>query len=235
MENSKGFNNWIPLLTKLVWPVIIIIALIIFNKQVSEVYILVMKSIKEGRNVEIGGFLKLGEAASTTEIGTITRDEIPIESLGGGTGVVRKGSGNHLQNIQQELEENPNKIINTLTLPDNIGYSTDMIKQYISTLGLKYAVFLKNNKFDGWMMASNLAAQLPDNDERKSYNGLKNDLAGIKNSKSDPTDSAKEVLAKMQELHIESLPVVGDDGQWLFFANREEILASLMTTLLLEE
>ena len=48
-----------------------------------------------------------------------------------------------------------------------------------------------------------------------------------------PTASTKQVLEKMQELHIDSMPVVDENKQWKFFANREEILARLMTTILL--
>ena len=120
MKNSKGINDWIPLLTKLVWPVIIIIMLIIFNKQVSELYTVVMKSIKEGRNVEIGGFLKLGEAASTLEIGSISQEEISIATIGGGGGVVRKGSASELERIKEDLRENPSKTINTMWLRSTI-------------------------------------------------------------------------------------------------------------------
>jgi len=39
----------------------------------------------------------------------------------------------------------------------------------------------------------------------------------------------------MQELHFDSIPVVDIDKRWLFFANRGEILARLMTTIILEK
>ncbi len=235
MEKSKGINDWIPLLTKLVWPVIILILLIIFNKQVSELYTVVMKSIKEGRNVEIGGFLKLGEAASTMEIGKLSQDEISIESLGGGGGVVRKGSASQLSSLQMELEKNPTKTINTMLVNNGIIYSVDLLKQYVSTLGLKYVVFQKNAVFDGWIMSSAFVAQLPERETTLTYDDLKNRTIGISDQKVNPTDNTKEVLAKMQELHMESLPVVDDNGRWLFFANRVEILSSLMTKLMLEK
>lgn len=235
MEKSKGISVWVPLLTKLVWPIIIAVALIVFNKQVGEVYTVVMQSVKEGRAVEFGGFLKLGEAASNIEIGDISKAEISIGSIGGSGGVVRKGSDSRLRIIQQELEENPNKAINTLLLMDNITYSTQLIKDYVSTLGLKYAVFLKNGKFDGWINTNTLIAQLPKYDETLNYNGLKNNLVGIRQHKVAPTDSAKEVLSKMQELHLESLPVVNKNDTWLFFTNQGEILSQLMTTLMLED
>jgi hypothetical protein len=43
----------------------------------------------------------------------------------------------------------------------------------------------------------------------------------------------RQVLEKMQEFHLDSLPVVDSGGKWLFFANREEILARLMTTIII--
>ena len=74
MERTKGLSDWIPLIGKLVWPVITVILLLIFHNQVREVYSVVMTGIKSGRSVEIGGFLKLGEAASDTKIETLSHD-----------------------------------------------------------------------------------------------------------------------------------------------------------------
>lgn len=235
MENSKGLNDWIPLLTKLVWPVIILIALIVFNKQVSEVYTLVMKSIKEGRNVEIGGFLKLGEAASTMEIGAISQENISIEKIGGGGGVVRKGSAEQLTSLQKELGKNPTKTINTMLLNDDVLYSVKLLKQYVSTLGLRYVVFQRRGVFDGWIMSSAFVAQLPERNRTMNYDALKSNTIGISDQTVEPTDNVKDVLWKMQDLHMESLPVVDENGKWLFFTNRGEILSSLMTTIMLEK
>ena len=235
MEKSKGINDWIPLLTKLVWPVIILILLIIFNNQVSELYTVVMKSIKEGRNVEIGGFLKLGEAAGTMEIGSVSQEEISIESLGGGGGVVRKGSASELERIKQELKDNPSKTINTMLVNDGINYSVDMLKQYVSTLGLKYVVFQKNSVFVGWINSNVFILQLPKQETTLTYDQLINRTVGISQHKIKPTENTKDVLRKMQELHMESLPVVDENGRWLFFANRGEILSSLMTTIMLDK
>jgi hypothetical protein len=39
----------------------------------------------------------------------------------------------------------------------------------------------------------------------------------------------------MQELHTESIPVVDADQRWMFFANRGEILARLMTAIIVDK
>ena len=235
MEKTNGLNNWIPLIMKLVWPFFIVTALLIFNQQATEIYDVVLKSIKAGRSVEIGGFLKLGEAANQTEIGDLSLAEISIEGIGGSDGVVRKGSSSHLRKLQRELQENPSKTINTLLLPDGITYSVNLIKQYISTLGLRFVVFQQRGIFDGWISSSAFVAQLPEDQSTVDYNELRDSIIGVNEQTVGPNDSAKVVLEKMQELHIDSIPVVDSDKRWLFFANRGEILARLMTTIILEK
>jgi CBS domain-containing protein len=235
MEKGKGLNNWIPLITKLVWPFFVVILLLIFNRQVGEVYSIVLSGIKSGRSVEIGGFLKLGEAANQTKIGDLSHNDISIKGIGGQGGVVRKGTGSHLRKLQRELQENPLKTINTLLLPDKITYSVDLLKQYISTLGLRFVVFQRSGKFDGWISSSTFVAQLPEDKDTADYNELRGRIIGVNEQTVRPNDSAKEVLGKMQELHFDSIPVVDSAKRWLFFANRGEILARLMTTIILEK
>jgi CBS domain-containing protein len=235
MEKGKDLSNWIPLITKLVWPFFVVILLLIFNQQATEIYTVVLTSIKSGRSVEIGSFLKLGEAATQTQIGDLSHNDLSIKGIGGPSGVVRKRSRSHLIRLQQELRDNPTKTINTLLLPDKITYSIALLKQYISTLGLQFIVFQRSGKFDGWISSSTFVAQLPEDEETVDYTKLLSEIIGINQQTVNPNDSAKEVLQKMQALHIDSIPVVNADRHWLFFANRGEILARLMTTIILEK
>ena len=132
MENTKGISHWIPLINKLVWPFFIVMVMLVFNQQVSDIYNMVLESIKSGRSVEIGGFLKLGEAANQTQIGDLSYEDISIKGIGGPAGVVRKSTSSHLIKLQQELRDNPLKIINTLLLPNRITYSVDLLRQYLN-------------------------------------------------------------------------------------------------------
>ncbi|MFT5312739.1 MAG: hypothetical protein ACI8Z9_001220 [Paraglaciecola sp.] len=235
MENSNKLSDWIPLITKLVWPLIIIVSLVVFHQQATEIYNVVLKSIKSGRSVEIGGFLKLGNAATKTQISDLAFENISIKGIGGSGGVVRKSSGSHLVTLQQEIRDNPLKTIDTLLLPDNIKYSVDLLKQYIGTLGLKFVVFQQGGQFDGWISSSTFVAQLPAQSITLDYDQLKSSVVGINQQTVSPELSAKKVLEKMQSLHIDSIPVVDAKQRWLFFANRGEILAGLITTMILQE
>ncbi len=234
MSEENKLAEWTPLLSKLVWPFFIIIALIVFNKETKELYDILLTSIKSGRSVEIGGFLKLGEAANKTKISELSTNNIPIKGIGGSAGVVRKGSKRYLYNLQKELKKTPSKSINTLLLQDNILYAPNLLKQYIATLGLKYVVFQRNKKFDGWISSSVFAAQLKDANVVR-YEDLKQEIVGIRKETVDDDRTVTNVLKQMQELHIDSIPVVDKSGRWLFFANRGEILARMMTSIMLQE
>ncbi|GAB4379568.1 MAG: hypothetical protein Kow0042_29090 [Calditrichia bacterium] len=230
-----GMKEWIPLITKLVWPIFIIFALIIFNDEVSNVYGLILERIKAGGSVEIGGFFRLGEKATNTKISDLSPDNLSIEAIGGAAGVVRKGSRSALRQLQEELANSPTKTLNTLLLPDDIRFfSVKLIKEYVSTLNLQYVVFQEGGKFAGWMTSGSFIAQLPEDPQQDilNYDDLKN-MVGINQNFVLPGISARKVLEKLQELHIDSIPVVDQEGRWLFFANRGEILSQLMTSLIL--
>jgi CBS domain-containing protein len=241
MEKSKGLSDWVPLITKLVWPFFTIVFLLIFNQEVREVYNIVLNSMRAGRSVEIGGFLKLGEAAKETQIADLSNADISIKGIGGQASVTRKGTSSDLRRLLQELEKNPSKRINTLLLTDEIIFSVRLLKEYVGTLGLRFVVFQRQGEFEGWIQSSTFVAQLPETDERPdadvrlNYDELKNQIIGLSRQTVGPDGSAKEVLAKMQDLQIDSIPVVNAEGQWLFFASREEILASLISKIILEK
>ncbi len=235
MDKPSGISVWMPLINKLVWPVFIVIGLLLFHQQAGEIYRILIDGIKSGRSVEVAGIIKLGEAATETRIRDLSQSDVSIRSVGGSDGVVRKSSGRELQLLKSKLNKNPLTTINTLLVPDNIQFKVNILKDYVATLGLKYVVFQKGSRFDGWMPASTFVAQLPKKNESLSYARLKSKLSGISQQSVRPDQPARAVLEKMQALRIDSLPVVDESGRWLFFANRGEILARLMTSVILQQ
>lgn len=71
-------KDWIPLINKLVWPVIVGIVLLIFHSEVGEMYDLTVNRIKSGGSIEIGGFFKLGDRATNTEIKDLSDANLSI-------------------------------------------------------------------------------------------------------------------------------------------------------------
>lgn len=232
--NNWSIKDWIPLVNKLVWPVFIVLLLLVFQSQVREIYKVLLDAMKAGRSIKVGGFLELGELARDTQISQLSFQNISIEAFGGSEGVVRKGSISYLEKLQEELRLNPSRKIDTLLIVDDISYSPELIRKYIGTLGLNFVVFQKANRFDGWINSATFVAQLSGQDRMLSYSDLRSAVIGIRQESVQSSATAKDVLQLMQELHVDSVPVLDANDRWLFFANREEVLARLMTSILID-
>ncbi len=232
--NNWSIKDWIPLVNKLVWPVFIVLLLLVFQTQVREIYKVLLDSMKAGRSIKVGGFLELGELARDTRISQLSFDNISIEGVGGSEGVVRKGSVSYLEKLQEDLRQNPSRRIDTLLITDDISYSPELIRKYIGTLGLRFVVFQKNDRFDGWISSTTFVAQLTGQEGMLSYSDLRSGIIGISMESVQSSATAKEVLQMMQEMHVDSVPVLDANDRWLFFANREEILSRLMSSILID-
>jgi hypothetical protein len=232
--NNWSIKDWIPLVNKLIWPVFIVLLLLIFQTQVREIYKVLLDSMKAGRSIKVGGFLELGELAKDTRISQLSFENISIEGVGGSEGVVRKGSVSYLEKLQEELRQNPSRRIDTLLVTDDISYSPELIRKYIGTLGLRFVVFQMGDRFDGWISSTTFVAQLTGQEGMLSYSDLRSEIIGIRNESVQSSANAKEVLQMMQEMHVDSVPVLDANDRWLFFANREEILARLMSSILIQ-
>lgn len=237
-------KDWIPIISKLVWPVIIGLVFLIFHKKVGEVYNMAMERLQAGGSVEIG-FFKFGEIAKNTSIAELSLNDVPLEVIAnrepGVSRGVTKGGVQRLSALQSEIENNPDKVINTLLITDNINrYSIELLKEYVSTLNLPYVIYLKRGQFDGLLRSQHFIAQLPTPEEarvrnlRIDYKRLRG-YKGVSMNKALPTATAKEVLELMQEWHTELLPVVDENEKWLYVVNREDILSNLMTSLLVSK
>lgn len=230
-------KEWIPFINKLVWPAIIAILLLVYRDEAGELYSLTMDRIKAGGSIELGGFLKLGEMADETEIKELSLEDLSIEAIGGAEEAVTKGTRSALIGMREQLDASPSRTMNTLLVADDVDlFSVRLLKEYIGTLGLRYVVFQERGEFSGWMKAGPFVAQLPVEPEWDSigFADLRA-ISGISTNRVGPGVSAKKVLTALQENRMDAIPVVTEDGRWLFFAERGEILSRLMTSVITEE
>jgi hypothetical protein len=244
MENREvSIRDFMPLVEKLIWPVFIVIMILAFSREARDFYGILKQRLSEGASIKIGGFLELGEKASETEIGQLGFANLRIEAIGGPAEAVAKESLGALDRLRQEIRASPNRRIDTLRVDDGKVYSATLLKDYVSTLGVRFIVFERGGNFDGWMDAGVFVSQLallrpgasPGELAQANlpYAEIRSQMAGVSRESALPTDSAKQVLQKMQKLHLEQLPIV-KDNRFVFFANRGEILSSLMTSYILE-
>lgn len=236
-------NDWFGFAGKLVWPAFIGLLLLVFSGESAELYAILKDRIESGGMVKIGSFLELGEQAGKTEVSELLFHDLPIEAIGGPAEAVRKASDQALRTLQEGLKKSPYRRVDTLLVDSGIDYSPSLLKDYVNTLGIRFVVFRQNGGFDGWIEAGVFLSQLlsrlnmPDEELRRvtlTYAQLQRDMVGISHNSVKATDSARVVLQAMQEIHTENLPVL-EGKQFKFFANRGEILANLISKLILEK
>jgi hypothetical protein len=57
MESKKEKQDWVQLISKLVWPLFIVIFLVIYDQETKEVYNVLLKGIKSGAVSKLGASL----------------------------------------------------------------------------------------------------------------------------------------------------------------------------------
>ena len=231
METKTKIIDWMPVISRLVWPFFIGVILLLFHGEVKEIY----KSVMEGgRGVKIAGIFELSEAANKTQVMDLSDNSMSlrIDELGSSNSVaVEKSTYEYLSEVKRQVKQNPAIKLDTLIIKNGPTFYYPALKEYVGSLGLQYVVFIKRGKFDGWMDSSVFVAQLQGK-KTVHYDELVNTIAGIRKYSVRPDDSVKVMLDKMDKYKSSSLPVVDKDNQWKFFVNRGEILARLLTRMM---
>jgi hypothetical protein len=241
-EAEMQFKDWVPIINKLIWPVIIFICLLVYGKDTGNLIKstingaeeILTQIVKGDRGVEVAGLIKLDSLATGTAINEVSVKNVSIEGMEGSGLAVEKGSMEFLHRLKSDIKKNKLRKIDVLYIQRGKQYSVKLLKKYIVDLQVKFILFQNRSKFDGWIGSSFFVGQLPNEEAIIDYEALKIDITGIKMHHALITDSAKVVLQKMEKLGVDSLPIL-DKNKFKFFSNRGDILSRLMTTLILEE
>jgi hypothetical protein len=227
---------YVPLLSKLVWPVVLVGVLVAYHARVDSVIGHVDDAISQGRSVEIPRVLKIGEAISVAQLHNATPSDVgknldlSINAVGGYSDFIGKGSAVFLDQLRDQLRQDPKrKTIDVLVVTSGRQYSVKLLGMYISELGIRFIVFNQGTNFDSWIEAPLFSAQLPrlDNgDTTVSYDQLRRETVGLRTDSIPSTTSAVETLKTMEKDGLANIAVV-EGGQFKFIANRDSIVAKL--------
>lgn len=230
--NKKNrIMEWIPIIEKLIWPIFIILLLLVFKDKVNGLY----NMATEGRSLEIGGWLKIGEQVKETTVQNFAPENSTIEAVEGESVMIEKGGNRALKTLQAKLKNGTIGRIDVMNIVDNKYYYKDMLTKYISTLGIKHIVFTKHGKFDGWMESSIFSGQLlMDNRDYYDYNELKGSLYGVKKEIIPPKMKTGEALSYMKKKGLATIPVV-DGKTFKYFINKSDILTSIISSNILNK
>ena len=235
-------KDWMPLFSQMVWPVILIVALMIFWPEVSELYGLMRKAVfVEGRSFKAANLFEIGEKVDATKIKAGTSTGLTIEAIKGDYYSAIKGSGEYLERLKEAVHSIPNRRFEVLKIRDGVRYSRFHLGEYIADLGIQYIVFQRQDEFDGWIDSGLFLAQLPQprtlsgefRDLGFTYRELQRQLTGIRHQTVHANASAIDVLKMMQSENVENLAVVDENSEFLFMLSREEVIGSLVAALVL--
>jgi CBS domain-containing protein len=111
-------------------------------------------------------------------------------------------------------------------------YTSDLLLAYISRLALKFVMFRNGNVLDAWVDASLLAAQVTSHQDY-SYERLRSVIHGLRQETISNEAKAREALEMMQKSHLDHLPAVDNNHRFQFMLSRDEILAKVITSVVL--
>lgn len=235
-----ALKDWIPFFSTLVWPLFIALILVLFRNQIKSVVKKIIQAIGEGRSVQIGDWIKIGEKTTIAELADRKTAEvgealdISVESVGGFEEFVEKGSYSVLDNLRRKLQASPTQRIDVLLIVSGKRYSSRLLRSYISELAIRFVVFEKQNQFDGWIDAGLFISQLPTMDAQITYDDIRSNIIGIRQETVAPDDASVTVLKAMDNANLENIAVV-DDNKFRFIADRGSILSKLIMLTLFNE
>lgn len=232
-------TDWMPVISKLVYPFIIVVILIIFSDETKEIY---NEVVSKGRGAKLGLF-EISARAEEVEIKAFSAVSVGLEVISDivpqtveeANNIVRKSSGDFLLKVQEELRKNPDRsTIKSLVLESERNYSTKLLREYINQLGIENIVFIKTGMFEGLIEARLLINQLPPN-QVIPYEKMIIDVLGINKSFVFENTSTLDVLKSMDDSNIEKIAVVDENRKLRFIAEREVIVSKLITSIITQD
>jgi hypothetical protein len=153
---------------------------------------------------------------------------VTMDAVGGTADILEKGS---LQDLTR-VELQGAKRIDLIGISQGHTYSGSLLLTYISRLAPKYVILRNSDKLEAWVDAGIFAAQL-NNNASYPYEQLISTIHGLRRESIAKTVVAREALEEMQRQHIDHLPAVDNEHRFLFMLSREEILAKVVTSVVL--
>jgi len=234
---TTTIKDWIPFLSSLITPVFVIILILWFRRDVGDFIDIVKNAVGEqGRSIEIGDWVKIGERARTTEISKMDLGDISV-SLSAHNyqeWAIEKSGSSLISKLRKQSKKHGGKPVDVMILKEGTRYSSIALEKYVSLLGVKYILFMGSGDFEGWIPAGLLMGQLRARDTY-SYQRLKNEIIGIRDDRALPESTASEVLLKMQDARTDYIAIVTGKNKYLYMVSKQDLLARLVSSMILNE
>lgn len=152
---------------------------------------------------------------------------ITVDAVGGSAEILEKGSGDLLRGL--EASQSPR--IELLGLSAGHTYRGDLLLAYITRLSPRFVLLRSGDHLDAWAEPGIIGAQITEHEDYP-YDRLRS-LRGLRHDSIKKSDTARTALETMTKVHLDHLPAVDDTGRFQFMVGRDEILAKVITSVVL--
>jgi CBS domain-containing protein len=157
---------------------------------------------------------------NTETVASFGSNNLTINAVGGSADILEKGG---LEDLQAQISKGGR--IDMLGISSGHQYTSDLLIAYISRLALKFVM-------DAWVDAGLLAAQVTSHQDY-SYERLRSAIHGLRQETISNEAKARDALEMMQKAHLDHLPAVDNNHRFQFMLSRDEILAKVITSVVL--
>jgi len=241
MKTKTELKDWIPLISKLIYPFIALIVMFVYRAEIARFYNEKVMNENSDLSLEVAGFaLEIKQKAGTTKV-----EELGFSSLG-----LKAISDNEFsENSQEEadnyvtkstheelrylIQSNSEKVaLETLILVSGKNFSSRLLHSYISRLGVKYVVFVDDGKYLGLIEAKLFESQLSLNSVM-SFEDLHSQLVGINKESLGKSSTVLDILDVMNSKNLSELAIT-EHGKLSYIVEREAIIAKLVASIITE-
>jgi hypothetical protein len=206
----------------------ILTALMVFGAFVLwQLWPQIQLQLKNAPVEEVGFFGALTVKLKTETVTSFGSNSVPLDAVGGFADITEKGGS---QELQAAISKGGR--IDMLGISSGQQYVGELLLAYISRLAPRFVIFREGDRLDEWIDASLFAAQISHPNQNYSYEMLRL-FHGVRKETISKEATARDALEMMQKSHLDHLPAVDNNHRFQFMLSRDEILAKVITSVVL--
>jgi|GEM_PF-4093230 len=243
MKTSTELKDWIPLISKLVYPIIAVIILLIYRTEISDFYDKKIMDENSDVKVAMAGFaIEIKQKAKQTTVDELGFSNLGLQAISDSefhprseedaNDFVTKSTSNELKRL---ISENTDKsVYKSLILVSGKQFSLKLLRSYINQLGVKYIVFVENGEYAGLIESKLFINQFTEFNAIRSFNDLLNEIVGINTTSLSDRSTVLDILEIMNNNNLSQLAIIDQQQKLSYIVEREAIISRLVATIITE-
>ena len=242
MKNTE-LKDWIPLISKLVYPIIALIIVLIYSSEISDFYNKKIMDENSDVKLEVAGFgLEIKQKAKQTIVGELGFSNLGLQAISNSefhpnteedaNNFVTKSTSHELKVL---IESNTEKTtFETLILVSRKQFSLKLLRSYINQLGIKYVVFIEDGEYLGLIESKLFINQFFEFDRILGFNDLLSETVGKETTFLRDNSTVLDILKVMNEKNLSQVAIVDEQKKLSYIVEREAMISKLVASIITE-